>query len=178
MISTQILILSSIIATIMGTHHAENKGKDGISYDITHHLIDDLDINPWLVDLLTTVPFIYMMIFHFQIVPRFLRLYAFVMIIRSFTISCTVHPVAIKKKRIWNNRPHHDLNFSGHTCFIILSILCICSHGNSNATFWVMYALMVLICIISNRQHYTSDVLTALYISLSTHLLHSYKLFI
>lgn len=182
-IAISILIIA-FLGTLSATEAVNNAGRNTTYHtaleDVGHQCLPRYKNILFIVNLVPILPIIYA--FYGQCrkrqasslsVSKLLVVYSFVMLLRMILMTVTILPTPIVQCNYDKFSPTtgksfggcHDLNFSGHVATIVLCVLFLITRQGCNKLFWSIYAIVSSIAVISAREHYTSDVLSAWIVS-------------
>ena len=147
-------------------------------HDLLHENLPDWSCHKYIRDFFLLVPLIIMAWYGRKdnLLTKFLSYYIVIILIRCITVSVTsIPPCQMEHNDEETNvsgiallkGTGHDLMFSGHTAFMVLSSLIITQYKLlpiSNAAVYALttgYLLLILAC----RAHYTVDVIISALIS-------------
>jgi len=152
-------------------------------YDAIHEILPNWSKHEYIRDLLLLLPIVIMFLYGnpqsgggIRLLKKFFSYYIVIILIRCVTVSVTAMP-AINPSDNYNNKEMgylsllkgtgHDLMFSGHTAFMMLSALIIIDHKLLPVPkevvylFLILYTILILLC----RAHYTVDIIISALIS-------------
>ena len=187
-----IFIISLLTRSIVLNHLANKKENKNVIdtplKDSLHDIIPRVEGNNAIIlgyikEITTTIPFLFLFLFtikekNYKILFDFIKLFAIILFIRTFSFYLTVLPDSSERCdpniTMSPNGACHDLLFSGHTTFQILSILYLYYYSET----WqklpntIKMNFMLLIpanayLILATRDHYSIDILYAFIVTYS-----------
>lgn len=155
------------VNTIGEVHYGETPPK---IWDVCHKYLPNLYRLGYLSDLLPSLLFIPLLFSPDKIpdvLSEYIKYYPIIVILRSIMIFVTIMPKYKRCKHsgiTWKSYVFghcYDKIFSGHTAFIFLLTLIYLKHGVLNIHQVILINMVNSFMILSNRGHYTIDILVA-----------------